>query len=70
MTFKQLKTRLQNNEKIMWNDSDPVIGNDYLITDIYWDEESDENEDTPILIKYNNGNSEAEILINEIHRVI
>lgn len=52
---------------VVWNDPDPIIGNDYRIThieDIYDDEEIYDL--TPILIRYNGGKSEAEVYLSEL----
>jgi hypothetical protein len=64
-TINELITAIQDKKTLVWNDPDPIEGNDYTIS---WIEEiiSDLDEDTPILIMYNNNNSEAEVFLHEI----
>lgn len=58
---------LKNYVTLIWNDPDPIEGNDYTIS---WIEELvylyDEDNTTPILIQYNNGKSEAQVFLHEI----
>jgi hypothetical protein len=63
-SFKALKKAIENNTPLIWNDPDPIEGNDYTITYI---EEIDDDWDssTPILIQYGEG-SEAEVFLHEI----
>jgi hypothetical protein len=63
--IKLIKQAINNNKLLAWNDPDPIKGNDYTISYI---EKLDEDHDeyTPILIKYNNGKSEAEVFAHEI----
>ena len=64
-TIQELKEAINNNVELIWNDPDPIKGNDYTINYI---ENIDDNfdEDTPILIHYNNWVSEAEVFLHEI----
>ncbi len=73
MTFENLKNWINNGGKLMWNDSEPIIGNDYTISFIEDLNHIDDNEDMkdfPILIQYNNGNSEAQVFLHEISKLI
>lgn len=64
MTKTALKTAIKNNTPLVWNDPEPIPGNDYTITAIHT--ELDEiYVDTPILITYGAG-SEAEVFLSEI----
>ena len=63
-SFKELKTAIKNNIPLVWNDPDPIEGNDYTIT--YIEPLGDINDrDSPILIQYGGG-SEAEVFLHEI----
>jgi hypothetical protein len=67
-TFKELKEAVKNNLTMVWNDPDPIEGNDYTITYIENLDHIDNEEDYrgfPILIQYGEG-SEAEVFLNEI----
>ena len=63
----ELKRAWENKEPLVWNDPDPIEGNDYTIT---WIEDLTQldNEDrlTPILIRYNDGEGVAEVFLHEI----
>ena len=63
-TINELKTAIQNNVLLVWNDPDPIEGNDYTIT---WVEPlvDDIDEYSGIFIQYGNG-SEAEVYLHEI----
>jgi hypothetical protein len=63
-TIEQLKEAISNNKKMIWNDPEPINGNDYTITYI---EPIDDDFDsyTPILIQYVGG-SEAQVFLHEI----
>lgn len=63
-SVKELKKIIKNGNKLIWNDPDPIEGNDYTITYI---EELDDDTDYhyPILIQYGNG-SEAQVFLHEI----
>lgn len=65
MTLKQLRQALKDKKALIWNDPDPIKGNDYTINFI---EEIDDDIDTydPILIQYNKGLSEAQVFLHEI----
>ena len=62
-SIKKLKEYWEAGKKLVWNDPDPIKGNDYTIT---WIEnlEGLSSEDM-ILIQYGQG-SEAQIFIHEI----
>jgi hypothetical protein len=67
-TFKELKEAVKNNLTMVWNDPDPIEGNNYTITYIENLDHIDNEEDYrsfPILIQYGEG-SEAEVFLNEI----
>ena len=64
--FTQLKKAIKDNITLVWNDPDPIKGNDYTITYIEpIDDFEDDDRDITILIKYGDG-SEAEVFIHEI----
>lgn len=64
--FTQLKKAIADNVPLVWNDPDPIKGNDYTITYIESiDDFEDDDRGIPILIKYGDG-SEAEVFIHEI----
>lgn len=66
-TFKELKKAVLNKTPLVWNDPDPIEGNDYTITFIEDLSEVEDDEDAsgyPILIQY--GGSEAEVYLHEI----
>lgn len=63
-TINELKTAIQNNVPLVWNDPDPIEGNDYTIT--YIEPLVDDiDEYSGIFIQYGNG-SEAEVYLHEI----
>jgi len=64
--FKELQNaHYLDKRELVWNDPDPIKGNDYTITFIETiDDSFDKN--TPILIQYNEGNSEAQVFLHEI----
>ena len=66
-TFNELRSAIWNNTPLIWNDPDPIEGNDYTITSIAsTDGYTDENDKLiPILIQYG-GSSEAEVFLHEI----
>lgn len=62
--LNDLKEAINNKVPLVWNDPDPIPGNDYNITYIEpLTQEMDEH--TPILIQYGGG-SEAEVYLHEI----
>ena len=68
MNYKELQQAIENKTPIIWNDPLPIEGNDYTISCIdlpKWEDDFDEN-DLIILIQYNDGGSEAEVLIHEL----
>ena len=68
MTLEELKQAIKDKKVLVWNDPDPIRGNDYKISFIE-DLSEIEEEDMrgfPILIQYNKGGSEAEVFLHEI----
>ena len=68
-TITDLKQALSENKQLVWNDPDPIKGNDYTINfieDIDEDVEDDDMVDYPILIQYNDFGSEAQVYLHEI----
>lgn len=68
-TLAELKQAIVKKKELVWNDPDPIQGNDYTISfieDIDDDIEGDDGVDYPILIQYNNGGSEAQVYLHEI----
>jgi hypothetical protein len=64
-TIKELKQAINDKKILVWNDPDPIKGNDYTIS--YIEElDDDMDEEFPILIQYNNGGSEAQVYLHEI----
>lgn len=69
-TFKELTEAWLSKKILVWNDPDPIEGNDYTI--IFMDEMIEETNDLendelmPILIQYNGGQSEAQVFLHEI----
>ena len=61
----ELKQAVAKEKELVWNDPDPIQGNDYTISFIEDIEEAD-GVDYPILIQYNNGRSEAQVYLHEI----
>jgi hypothetical protein len=67
-TLAELKQAVADKKELVWNDPDPIEGNDYTISFIE-DLSEIEEEDMkgfPILIQYNNGGSEAQVYLHEI----
>lgn len=65
----ELKQAIAENKQLVWNDPDPIEGNDYTISfieDIDDDIEDDDMVDYPILIQYNDSGSEAQVYLHEI----
>jgi hypothetical protein len=62
--FKELNNALLSNKVLIWNDPDPIEGNDYIISFI--EDLEDLDEDSPIFIQYNQGGSEAQVFLHEI----
>ena len=65
----ELKQALAENKQLVWNDPDPIKGNDYTINfiediDVEFDE--DDFSMYPILIQYNDFGSEAQVYLHEI----
>ncbi len=66
-SINELKKAITNGAPLKWNDPDPIEDNDYNITSV--GDLSDFEDDMSILIRYNNGKSEAEVLLSEISYV-
>ena len=71
MDYRTLKNAIENNIPLVWNDPDPIEGNDYTITAVYEMPDEQEIQEDPamwedwiLLIHY--GGSEAEVLPHEI----
>ena len=65
----ELKQAIADKKELVWNDPDPIDGNDYTITFIEdIDDEFDEDDFSmyPILIQYNDFGSEAQVYLHEI----
>ena len=65
----ELKQALAENKQLVWNDPDPIEGNDYTINFIEDIDEEFDNDDFsmyPILIQYNDFGSEAQVYLHEI----
>lgn len=65
----ELKQAIAENKQLVWNDPDPIDGNDYTISfieDVDDDIEDDDMVDYPILIQYNDSGSEAQVYLHEI----
>jgi hypothetical protein len=62
--LNELKKAIENKIPLVWNDPDPISGNDYTIT--YIEPLTEDLDDySPILIQYGEG-SEAEVYLHEI----
>jgi hypothetical protein len=64
-TLHDLKQAIAENKTLVWNDPDPIEGNDYTINFIEEIDEEVFDDDYPILIQYGGG-SEAEVYLHEI----
>jgi hypothetical protein len=65
----ELKQAITENKQLVWNDPDPIDGNDYTISFIEDIDDGVEDDDMvyyPILIQYNNSGSEAQVYLHEI----
>ena len=66
-TFEELRNSIKNEIPIVWNNPEPIDGNDYTISHIDYIEESNTWDiNLPILVQYHNGGSESEIFLHEI----
>ena len=68
-SLSELKQAVAENKQLVWNDPDPIDGNDYTINfieDIDEDIEDEDMVDYPILIQYNDFGSEAQVYLHEI----
>jgi len=72
--FNQLINAIESKVELVWNDPDPIEGNDYTITKIedikellkdFDETDEDIVDDFAILIQYGGG-SEAEVFLHEI----
>jgi hypothetical protein len=67
-TLAELKQAVADKKELVWNDPDPIDGNDYticFIEDVEDDVEEADMVDYPILIQYGGG-SEAQVYLHEI----
>lgn len=65
-SLNDLRKAVENKVPLVWNDPDPIEGNDYTISYVEdLDQIEDFDKDTPILIQYGGG-SEAEVCLHEI----
>ena len=65
----ELKQALSENKRLVWNDPDPIKGNDYTINFIEDIDEEFDNDDCsmyPILILYNDFGRVAQVYLHEI----
>ncbi len=65
-SLAELKQAVAENKQLVWNDPDPIKGNDYTINFIEDIDEEDFDCDYPILIQYNDFGSEAQVYLHEI----
>ena len=65
MTYKQVIGAMKIGIPLVWNDPDPIEGNDYTIFSIK-EMIDGEDDNCPLLIQYNNGQSEAQVFLHEI----
>lgn len=68
-SLEELKQAIADKKELVWNDPDPIEGNDYTINfieDIDDEFEEDFDEYCPILIQYNDFGSEAQVYLHEI----
>jgi len=65
-SLAELKQAVAKNKQLVWNDPDPIKGNDYTINFIEDIDEEDFDDDYPILIQYNDFGSEAQVYLHEI----
>ena len=64
-TLAELKQAIADKKELVWNDPDPIEGNDYTITFIEDIDEDVFDDDYPILIQYGGG-SGAQVYLHEI----
>lgn len=63
--LNDLKKAIENKVPLVWNDPDPIPGNNYTIS--YIEELTDDIDNySPILIQYNDAGSEAQVYLHEI----
>jgi hypothetical protein len=63
LKWDELKNHFKNGGKVIWEDLDPIEGNDYVLSylqDYFIDSY------VPITIQYNNGKSEAQVYFHEL----
>jgi hypothetical protein len=66
-SLAELKQAIADKKELVWNDPDPIEGNDYTINFIEnIDDEFEDDESYPILIQYNDFGSEAQVYLHEI----
>ena len=64
MTYKEVIAAMKVGIPLVWNDPDPIEGNDYTITMVR-EMIDGEDDNSPLLIQYGGG-SEAEVFLHEI----
>ena len=65
--FEELRNSIKNEIPIVWNNPEPIDGNDYTISHIDYIEQSNTWDiNLPIIVQYNNGGSEAQVFLHEI----
>jgi hypothetical protein len=64
-TLAELKQAIADKKELVWNDPDPIEGNDYTITFIEDIDEEVFDDVYPILIQYGGG-SGAQVYLHEI----
>ena len=70
MKLSEIRKAIKNKSPLIWNDPDPIEGNDYSITDIFdvpspFECDDEDGEDYILLIHYGEC-SEAEVYPSEI----
>ena len=61
-----VKEHFNNGGKLMWNDPQPIPGNNYQVSSLEDIPDEEVDNYTPILIQYNNGRSEAQVFLHEL----
>lgn len=60
-----VKEHFKKSGKLLWNDPDPIVGNDYQVSYLEDIPDGEVDSSTPILIRYNGG-SEAQVFLHEL----
>jgi hypothetical protein len=64
--WNDIKHHFKSGGKVIWNDPEPIIRNDYQVSFLEDVPDEEINGHTPILIQYNNGGSEAQVFLHEL----